>query len=80
MQQLIALYRTNAWFRGLVQAIEAGAILGCASISLDPSDIITSHGLKHIGIAVGGGILVAVRNYLVNRPGSPAGELPSGGK
>ncbi len=70
------LYRTNAQFRGFVQAAEAGALLGVGSISVDSADLFTKHGLKHVVIAIVGGVVVAVRNYLVNRPGQPAVPLP----
>jgi hypothetical protein len=77
LQSLVALYRSSAWFRGLVQAAEAGAVMSVASISLDPNDLFTRNGLKHVAVAVVGGVVFAVRNYLVNRPGQPAGEPPT---
>jgi len=69
------LYTTNTQFRGFVQAVEAGVLMGLGSVSLDSSELFTRHGLKHLVVALVSGAIVAIRNYLVNRPGQPAVPL-----
>lgn len=66
------LYTTNSWFRGIIQAAEGGLLLAFVDFTAKGFDF-SREGWKSLLVALGGGMVVAVRNYLVNRPGSPAG-------
>lgn len=71
MNWIIQQYRANAWFRGIVQSIEGGVITGFLTATATGIDF-SKNGLKVFGASIVGGVVVAVRNYLINRPGQPA--------
>lgn len=77
MNWLKRQYQTNGWFRGFVQAVEGGALAGLATATAAGFDL-SKKGLTVLVASVGTSILVAIRNYLVNRPGSPAGPVAPG--
>ena len=71
MNWLINLYKTNAWFKGFVQAVEAGCFTGFVTATTNGFDF-SKKGLIALGVGIGSGVMVAVRNYLVNRPNQAA--------
>ncbi len=72
---LVNLYQTNAKFRGFAQAVEGGAITGLLMATTNGFDL-SKKGLTALAAAIVGGVIAAVRNYLVNRPGQPAMPEP----
>lgn len=70
MNWIINLYRTNARFRAFAQAIEGGVILGFISATTNGFDW-SKKGWTALGSAMGGGLIVAVRNYFLNRINQP---------
>lgn len=71
MNWFLDLYRNNANFRSAVQAVEGGAAMGFITASTNGIDF-SKKGLVALGASVVGGVIVAIRNYLLNRPGQPA--------
>lgn len=75
MQQFLAYLKTlyqNPFIHGAVAAFEGGVIGVITDATLDYGEIFQPHGLKHLGVAVVMGGVIALRNYLKNRPGQPA--------
>lgn len=74
LQSLINFYNTNKTFHGFVAAAEGGAFMGLLTATANGVDF-SKKGLTALVVAVAGGIGVAVRNWLKNRPGQPAMPL-----
>jgi hypothetical protein len=64
------LYQNNLTFRAIVQAVEGGLIVGFLTATANGIDF-SKKGLVALGSAVVGGIITAIRNYFLNRPGQP---------
>lgn len=73
---LISQYKTNLKFRAFVQAIEAAMVTALITATQTGIDLST-HGLKVLAAAVFAAIVTAIRNFLINPPGSPAGPTVS---
>lgn len=75
MNWLVNLYRNNLTFRSFVQALEGGLIVGFMTATANGIDF-SKKGIAALGSAVLGGVLVAIRNYFLNRPNQPATSVP----
>ena len=71
MNWLINAYKTNTLFRGIVQAVEGGLIVGFITATTNGFDF-SKKGLTALGAALVGGIVTALRNFFLNRPDQPA--------
>ena len=69
------LYQTSTVFRGFAQAIEGGLVSGFLMATANGFDF-SKKGLQALAAGLIAGVGLAVRNYLVNRPGQPAVPLP----
>jgi hypothetical protein len=70
-KSIVNYYNTNTTFHGFVSAIEGGAGMGLMMATANGFDF-SKKGLTALGTAVLGGVGIAVRNWLKNRPGQPA--------
>lgn len=63
--KLNSLYQTNSTFRLVVQSVEGGAMLGFITATANGFDL-SKKGLVALAAGMGGGVLVAIRNLVIN--------------
>ena len=71
---VLTKYQTNLKFRGLVQSVEA-AIVAALIAALTNGIDFSKKGLAVLISSIGSAVIVAVRNFLINPPGSPPGPV-----
>ena len=69
------IYNTP-FVHGLVAAAEGGLMGAIMDATMDPVSIFTKQGAKHLAASAATGVVIAVRNYLKDRPGQPGSTTP----